>query len=553
MSRSRTRRARAAAVFLCLGWLVTSCGGDDSGGEAATEEGQTSGVTSDQSDPSATGVGDGATATPVDADTSRRLRLIGTNGAQHLDPVTGVVPCEAEMLRWVYDSLIRQRPDGTLVPGLAESWESPDPRTFVLHLRRGVTFQDGTPFDAEAVKQHIERAKTLATSAISEQLSAVSSVETPNERTVVLHLSEARAGILPSVFTDRAGMVPSPTAVSKGGERYGATGAVGAGPYVYDSHSPANDLHVSAWDGYWDSEHRHLAGIDMIGAAEEFQTQRIIDGEVDYAAMKDVQLPEAEQAKETGGVDFKLSPTSQYAEIYIDWSVEPFDDVRVRQALEYALDRDLLTESLTEGSGESASSPLPTDSWAHDSSVDALYPYDPAKAKELLAEAGYPDGLTVTVGQIAHPYYARLSQAIQDMVKESGFTFELEAVTGEEINSRIYELKDLPVAITAFRGTADPGLALEQKYASSGNSNPAGTTVDGIDELLAEGASSLDQDVRADAYQRVEKLVMENALSVPIFHNGGLVAYVPELKGVEKGYTTCQFGDFVSAEVWFEQ
>ena len=200
-----------------------------------------------------------------------------------------------------------------------------------------------------------------------------------------------------------------------------------------------------------------------------------------------------------------------------------------------------------------AYSPLPTTSWAHDTDVDSLYSYDPAKAKELLTEAGYPDGITVTVGQIDNPYYTRLSQAIQDMVKDSGFTFNLESVTGAEINNRLYQLKDLPVAITAFRGTADPGLTLEAKFSSKGGSNPAGTTADGVDDLLAQGASSVDQDVRAKAYQQAEQLIMEDALSVPIFHNGGLVAFVPELKGVEKGYTTCQFGDFVSASVYFEK
>jgi peptide/nickel transport system substrate-binding protein len=558
MSPRSTRRARAVSALMCVGLVLAGCGGDDSGSDettattAAASETSAAGTDTTVS-ADTTAASTDSTDAPVDADTTRRLRMIGTNGVQQMDPVTGVVPCEAEMLRWVYDTLIRQRPDGELVPGLAESWESPDPMTFVLHLREGVKFQDGTDFNADAVKQHIERAMTLPTSAISGQLSAISSIETPDASTVVLHLSAARAGILPSVFTDRAGMVPSPAAVAAGGDTYGANGGIGAGPYAYDSHTPAEDMHVSSWEGYWDSAHRHLAGIDMIGAGTEFQTQRIADGEVDYAAMKDVQLPEAEQAKDAGSVDFKLSPTTQYAEIYVNWTVAPFDNLLVRQALEHALDRELLAESLTEGSATPAHSPLSSDSWAHDSSVESLYPYDPAKAKELLTEAGYPDGVTVTVGQIDNPYYTRLSQAIQDMVKESGFTFELETVTGAEINNRLYQLKDLPVAITAFRGTADPGLTLEQKFSSTGNSNPAATTVEGIDELLAEGASSVDRDVRAEAYRQVEQLVMENALSIPIFHNGGLVAYVPELKGVEKGYTTCQFGDFVSADVYFEQ
>lgn len=563
------RAAGALAATLAL--VLAACGGDDDdttgatsapvettasteGGAAATDPPATEGGSPATTPGTEAGAPTTAAApSDVNADTTRRLRLIGTNGVQHMDPVTSVVPCEAEMLRWVYDTLIRALPDGSLAPGLAESWESPDDQTFVLHLRQGVQFQDGTPFDAAAVKAHFERAQTAPESALVDALSAIESIETPDDHTVVLTLSEPRAGVLPAVLTDRAGMVPSPAAVEAAGDTYGANGGVGAGPYKYDSHTPAEDMHVSAWDGYWDQQHRYLAGIDMLGAGEEFQVERIASGEIDYAAMKDTDLPSAVAGEEAGTVSYELSPTTQYAEIYINWSVAPFDDLRVRQALEHAIDRELLAQALTEGSGTPASSPLPVDSWAHDAAVEDLYPYDPAKAKELLAEAGYPDGVDVTVGQIDNPYYLRLAQAVQDMVKESGFNFTLESVTGAEINNRLYQLKDLPVAITAFRGVADPGLTLEQKFTSYGNSNPAAMTVEGVDELIAEGAATVDQDARAEAYREVERLIMENALSVPLYHNGGLVAFVPEFQGVERGYTTCQFGDFVVTPVWFEQ
>lgn len=540
MTPSRSRRFRAAPLLVSLGLVAAACGGDDSGGSADTVVSTTSNVEEPGGD-------------SIDADTTRRLRMIGTNGVQQLDPVTGQLTCENEQLKWVYDSLIRRAPSGELTPGLAESWESPDPLTFVLHLREGVTFQDGTPFNADAVVQHLERSKTVPTSSLIDALSPIDAIEATDDHTVTLRLNAPRAGSLPSLFTDRAGMVPSPTAVAAAGETYGATSAIGAGPYRYDGHTPSEDFHVSAWDGYWDAANRYLAGIDMLGSASEFQTQRIMDGEVDYAGMKDVQLPEAEQAKESGGIDFKLSPTAQYAEIFINWTVEPFDDLQVRQALEHAIDRDLLAESLTGGSATPVRSPLPTDSWAHDASVDALYPYDPAKARELLAAAGYPDGVTVTVGQIDNPYYSRLAQAVQDMAKESGFTFEFETVTGAEISNRLYQLQDLPVAVAAAVAEGDPGVALERKFSSTGFYNPAGTTAEGVDELLAEGASSVDPAVRATAYQEAERLIMEQALSVPLFQNGGLVAYVDELQGIEKGYTTCALGDFVSAPVYFER
>ena len=488
---------------------------------------------------------------PKTIDSIRRLRLIGTNGVQQMDPVTGAVTCEAEMLRWIYDTLIRLTPDGKLVPGLAERWGR-EGKNFVMHLRKDVKFQDGTKFNAAAVKAHLERAKTHPKSVLATSLKAVASIETPDQYTVKLVLNEGRAGVLPILFTDRAGMVPSPTAVANAGAAYGATGAVGAGPYKYDKHVSAVDFHVSTWGGYWDAEHRHLAGIDMLGSATELQSQRVVSGDVDYAAMKDIQLPEAAAAK-SKNLDYRISPTDQYAEIYLNWNVAPFNNVLVRQALMYSLDRTTLASVLTANSAIPAFSPLTKVSWAHDAKgVDSLYKYDPVKAKALLAQAGFPSGITVDVGMIQNTYYVALSEAVQGMVKASGFTFNLKSVTGAEINNRLYTLKNLPIAITAYRGSPDPGLTLEAKFMAKGSANAAGTSVPGIDTLLIKSAGATSATLRAKWLKEAELLVMKGAYSIPIYHNAGLVAFTPKLMGVSKGYTTCQFADFVSAEVYFK-
>ncbi len=492
---------------------------------------------------------------PKTIDTTRRLRLVSVNGPIQMDPVTGAVTCEVEMLRWIYDTLIRLTPDGKLVPGLAESWKR-DGKSFVLNLRKDVKFQDGTKFNAAAVKAHLERAKTHPKSVLATSLKAVSSIETPDQYTVKLILSEGRAGVLPILFTDRAGMVPSPAAVAKAGATYGATSAVGAGPYKYDKHIPAVDFHVSTWKGYWDTEHRHLAGIDHLGTATELQVQRIQSGDVDYAGLREIQLPEtiAGKSQSPKKLDFRVSPTDQFAEIYLNWNVAPFNNVLVRQALMYSLDRKTLASVLTADSAIAAFSPLTKVSWAHDAkAVDSLYKYDPVKAKALLAQAGFPNGITVDVGMIQNTYYVALAEAVQAMVKASGFTFNLKSVTPSDINNRLYTLKNLPVAITAYRGSPDPGLTLEAKFSAKGSANAAGTAVPGVDTLLIKSAGAVDMNLRAKWLKEAELIVMQGAYSIPIYHNAGLIAFNPKLVGVVKGYTTCQLGDFVSAEVYFKK
>jgi peptide/nickel transport system substrate-binding protein len=530
---ANARRRRALCVSLAMAVAAVGCGGDDdvSGGD------DTTGATTV---PVTTGAGD---ATAPEHDPDAVLKVIGYSPPANVDPVRGVPACEMTHLRMIYDSLVRLDATGATVPGLAESWEVVDDLTFRLDLRHGVTFQDGTPFDAAAVKAHLERGKTDPESTITGVLEVVDSIETPDDHTVILHLNKPRAGTLPTILAERAGMIPAPAAVDAEGAEYGTDNAIGAGPYAFQSLVPAQRLEVRTWGGadYWANERRFLAGIDFYPVDDTLGVQRIQSGEIDYMATKDSNLPVVEEASD---LEHQLSPTNTFAQIFLNYGVEPFDDIKVRQALNHALDRELLLQTIS-GAGEVAWGPLSPSSWGHNPAVEDMYPFDPTKAKELLAEAGYPDGLTFTAAMIDHPYYTRLATAVQDMLKESGITVNLETVTGPEINNALYIRKDYSAAITAYAGSTDPALTLEAKYTSYGNSNPSGQTVDGLEELLAAGARSADLDVRTSAYQEAEQLIMDNALEVPIFFLGGLSVYDPSVQGIAKGYETCSVGNFI--------
>ncbi len=524
---------RLGAVVLGLSLAAAACG--DGG---SSEEGG----------------GTTLTTTPIeqgnvdvtDNDATAWLKMVGANAPQQMDPTREASPCSNAMLGAVYDRLIRMGPDGQLEPGLAESWEATDPTTFRITLRDDVKFQDGTPFDAEAVAAHLERAKSSPTSVIKGDLGAVESITVVDDSTVELKLSAPRAGVMPTVLSGRAGMVPSPTAVQAAGDTYGAEGATGAGPYKYVDNTPNNYIKLEAWDGYWEPGRQLVAGIENFGFNTQFQVERIRSGELNYVTVFDNQYPDVKAAADEGVVDVKVSPAVQFGEFFVNYGKAPFDDIKVRQALNHAVDREALADAVTGGAGTPAWGPLPEDSWAHSADVEGMYEYDPAKAKELLAEAGHPDGLAIRTAFVSNPYYQTAAEALQGMLAESGINLELVPVTPAEINNALYVRQEFDAGVTAFLGSDDPGLLLEAKYGSNGNNNPSKTATPGLDDLLADGAAATEVEERAEAYKAAEELIMEQALAIPMWRNAGVAAFSPEVKNVVKGYTTCSLGDFIS-------
>ena len=533
------------ALLLALAMVAASCGGDDT---ASSNDAATSNKPATSNEP-ATSDEAATSGAPENADLNARLRLIGTNPPPQWDPVLTVARCDAPVLSAVYDVLVRNEPDGTLIPGLAESWESPDPQTFVLHLREGVVFSDGSPFNADAVAAHIERAKTHELSTLTSLLDSIDSVELVDELTLQLNLNAPRAGVMPSIFNGRAGMVPSPTAAENAD--YGVDNAVGAGPYLYVSHVPDESATLDRNPTSWNVDQVYLAGIDHVGTANEFQIDRIKDGEIDFTTMKDSNLALAEAALASGHVNFIITPTVQYGELFIKASKAPFDDPLVRRALNHAIDRVVIADFVTEGGGAPAFGPIAPDSPAKGVTEDP-YPYDPELARELLAEAGYADGLDITVAQIEVPYYTRYAAGVQDMLAEVGVNVTLVSIAGREINKALYERAELDAAFTATLGKSEPGLTLETRYSSSGATNPSGLAPDGFDELLAEAFGSADTAVRNGLYAQAEQLLMNEALAVPIYHNSGLSVFRPEVHNIGRGYTTCETGNFLTPSIWIE-
>lgn len=531
MIRTRTGRGRIA-LALTLALTVSACGGTD--------------------DDDASSSSDGPGTTVSDIDTSAVLRM-PLPTPQLLDPVRAVNACDVPIFSTVYDTLVRVDPDGSLVPGIAEKWESPDDSTFVMTLREGVKFSDGGTLDAEAVKTSIERGQTHPESVLKTALAPISEVVTPDPLTVEIHLSEPKVGLMPALFQGRAGMIPSPAAVESAGDTYGTTAdaAVGAGPYKMTKFESKGAFAAEAWDGYWDAENRKLAGVDFTntqGATAGYGPfiTRLAQGEFDALSMKETDI---EVARAQPDLEVLTGPSELMMHLMINYSQAPFDKLEVRQALQHAVDRSALNEAIALGLGTPADGPLPPTSWAYDDAVEGMYPYDVDKAKDLLADAGFPDGIEFEAVTPDTSLYVQLATAVQDMLKKANINMTIRTVPGQEINTELYVKKSAPAGVSAWSQSSDPGEFFAVKYGTGGPNNAAGTAIDGLDDLLDQGAATTDQDARAEAYGEAQRLIMEQAVEVPLYYAPAVTVHSKKVQGIAKAYSTCTNANFLNPPI----
>jgi peptide/nickel transport system substrate-binding protein len=492
-----------------------------------------------------------AAGAPNNADTSYVLKSTA-EAVHNLDPVHDIDVCNVNSLANIYDMLVRTTQTGKLVPGVAASWTAPDPSTFTMKLQPNVKFQDGTPYNSQAVAAAIQRDQTDPTSTLKSATADIASVATPDATTVTLHLSKPVAGNMPGIFAGLAGLIPSPTEVQKEGASYGATTAVGAGPYKVTNFVSNNSLSLTKSTDYWDPKSQEFGGINFIDMGATTDTLRpaeIQQGTLDVSAIKD---SEVNLVQGKSGVSYKASPSEQYAEIFVNYGVAPFNNILVRQALEYAVNRQALVTALTGGLDKVAWQPIPPQDPGYDPSLDNMYPYDPAKAKQLLAQAGFANGLKIDVGEIAFDYYQRLSEAVQQMLNAAGFQVTLVPFAATAVTQTLYQQKKFNIAVTAFlASTPGPGPILSTPFAQNGAYNISGTVTPGFDDLLGQAAATTDQAAQAKLYQQASKIVVDNALNIPLYYNSGVAIYSPKVQNVAAGQTTCAQSNFLKTPLFY--
>jgi peptide/nickel transport system substrate-binding protein len=424
----------------------------------------------------------------------------------------------------LYSGLVQLRP-GSPQPGaplevdpdLAESWQvSDDNLRYTFKLRSGLKFADGTALDAKAVKWSFDRLMGINKSAAS-NIRQLKSTEAPDPTTVMMTLSEPFAYFLPSLGT-YASAVINPKVIDNQSnndqaQEWLSNNAMGSGPYTLGEWQRGQRLtfdYNPNWYGKEPALKRLIFNIVPESTNLKLQLQK---GDIDF--MSPISIPEMLSLQGQPGVRIEQVPSLLLILAYLNNTKPPLDNIKVRQAMNYAINYDQIIQELIQGKGRRLRGPLAFGMEGYDENLKG-YDYDPARAKQLLAEAGFPSGfdLTLTYSSQGAPGADDVAQAAQSNLGDVGIRVKIEKVAEPTRRERI-DKSDFVWSVGGWTPPLPtPPWTMDKWYLSSNkglNANRAFYGNPKVDELVKQAPTILDPQKRIDTYRQAQNIVVDEA------------------------------------------
>jgi peptide/nickel transport system substrate-binding protein len=448
--------------------------------------------------------------------------------------------CDMVVTYFIYDTLLHRDTDGNLQPGLATAWSVPADKhgtELDLTIRRNLKFTDGTPLDAEAVGQ------ALLQNGKNPQLTSVALVKSyhvvdPTHIQLFLKNNQA-IQVLYAFAEGQDGQIMAPDSFSHADKQ-----PVGAGPFMLKSYNEGSEIDLVKNPNYWDkNSYKGLSGIDYLKVTTGPPSVTALKaGDVD---MIRVETDTAAALKSDKKFGIATQPTGAYLQFefrlkHRDQTPTPFDNVLVRQAFEYALDRKHINDVAQNGLGQLTDQPFPSNSPVHVPALDNYYSYNPAKAKQLLAQAGYPNGfsfdMVIPGGGIQS--MENMAAVVSQNLKAIGVTAHILRIAGNDIATGFY-----------IGGTGDAFSAEELASTFPGGSLYSNYGVgqfvavydhaerNDVDGLMLKAQSTTDINQSYVYSRQAETIAVKQALDVPI-------AFAPQLNA----YDTSRVSGTVGAQ-----
>lgn len=536
-TRKYTRRGlmlRASVIGVSaplIGTLLSACGGSSSSVTSAPTASNAPGATPAQSSgggqaPVATAGASPSSGAPLRGGTATIGLAASVIG---LDPHLSSGTEAAQVMELVYDTLISYDKSFAFVPNLATKWEvASDGLGITFTLTQGIKFHDGTPFNAQAVKANIDRVldKTLG-ARLTTQLTQVSEVQVVDDNTARFVLSQPLAPLL-SLLTDHAGTIISPKAIQEEGKDL-ARKPVGTGAFTFAEWLKDDHLTIERNKQYWKQ------GIPYL---DQVTYKPITDSTVRLTALKtdevqmiaSIALKDVAEVKGDSSLVYDELPSFAFSYIALNCAVEPFNNMALRQAIAWSIDREAIRKSLYFGTGAVANSPIPPSSWAYDPSLVVYGKQDYDMAKKKLTEGGKPNGFEFEMLVYNNPDDMQTATAYRDQLREVNISAKLLTLEKQTLLDRAYA-GNFQAQTGTWSGGPDPDDEVYSYFYSQAGANRTKYHNADVDKLMEEGRKASDREKRKTAYNQLAKIIVDEAPFVFVIHPAEIKVWRPVLQG----------------------
>jgi peptide/nickel transport system substrate-binding protein len=470
---------------------------------------------------------------PARASNASELRVRFGSDISILDPSLIFQIENQTVAGHVFNGLVKyDQATNEIVPDLAESWEvSEGADVYTFRLRDGITFHKGYgALTAEDVKFSMDRVlDPEGGSRYRGQLASVAAVEVVDPLTVRFQLSAPNAGFLHKVCAFNQGWIVSKAAVEEKGEDF-KLDPIGTGPFMFEGWTPGSEIRLAANPDYFEGAPGFGTLVLRVIRDEIAAAAALESGEIDiFFAM---QQPEViSRLEENADITVLSRAANNTVNLVLNATVAPLDDVRVRQAIMHALNREALIEGFFRGTKAPATSVLTSTFQEYTEEGVPTYPYDPDRARALLAEAG-AEGFDFEITTVALNPYDRFPVPMVSDLQAVGINATMQVVErGAYVQAR--SSGRVQSCITAVVGPPDPGSPLVTLFST--DSFPPGLNTaryDQVDDLLAAAASEVDAETRNGIYAEILRRSMADVPVIPLFADRLFLAHGPQVEGL---------------------
>jgi peptide/nickel transport system substrate-binding protein len=461
------------------------------------------------------------------------LVMIIESSPTNLDPRVGLDAWSQNIDDVLFDNLVFRDEHLSVRPGLAERWEIPDPKTYIFHLHKDVKFCDGRPLTSRDVKWSYDSLiQGRIHSAKGATYRPVERIEAPDDSTVIFHLKEPWAALLWNASSPGMGIVPY------GSGQEISQNPIGSGPFRFVSAEQDKDVIIERNPNYWGEKAKLERVRFMVVPDTTTRALELRKGSADVES--NALTPDMEfTLQREPAVRIMRGPGTRLAYMAFNLRDPILKEVRVRQAIAYALDRQPLIHYLWRDSARPASTVLPPESWAYDPSV-RQYPHDPEKARQLLDAAGHPEvngvRFHLTMKTSTEESSRAMAAVFQQQLREVGIALDIRSFEAATFFSDVTHGEFQVYSLRWLSDNEDPDIfeyAFDSARIIPNGANRQYYSNPRVDQLIAKAAREIDQNVRKQDYGQIQQILAEDLPYVDLWYFDNVIVYSKRVRGLQ--------------------